>query len=309
MAMPIPSLMMVAAALVALGFLCWFGASGWLSLSAAADREASRDAAQRPTEGPMLLLAAVAVMFVSSIGSSIGMSLITDASAAALGEQALVQWLGTLAGVALAAVLAWRWEAARGAIGWMGLDGQRVMGYLRWGVVGSLVLLPVVWGVGTLSALVWRWVRGSPTDPIAHDTLRAMMEASVDGGWWLMVGAVVIAAPVFEEVLYRGFVQGGVWRILQTMAGRGGLGGPLTAEGWAGGTGGTGGAWGAVAITAVCFTLMHGGVAAWVAMPSLLVLAVGLGWLRMRTGSVVVPMFVHGAFNAMNLVLAKMMMP
>jgi membrane protease YdiL (CAAX protease family) len=75
----------------------------------------------------------------------------------------------------------------------------------------------------------------------------------------------------------------------------------------AGSNAGDGGqAWLAILMASSIFALLHAGVAAWIAMPSLLALGIALGWLRVRTGGLIAPIIVHAAFNAMNLGLASL---
>jgi len=61
------------------------------------------------------------------------------------------------------------------------------------------------------------------------------------------------------------------------------------------------GAWFAVVATGVLFGLSHGLL---VSLPVLMIFACGVGWLRMKTGSVVPGMFVHGTFNLIALIAA-----
>jgi membrane protease YdiL (CAAX protease family) len=61
------------------------------------------------------------------------------------------------------------------------------------------------------------------------------------------------------------------------------------------------GAWFAVVATGVLFGLSHGLL---VSLPVLVIFGCGVGWLRMKTGSVVPGMFVHGTFNLIALIAA-----
>ena len=85
---------------------------------------------------------------------------------------------------------------------------------------------------------------------------------------------VTLVAPLVEELTYRG------------------LGYSLLA---------TWGQWLAIPATAVLFGLSHGLVEA---LPILAAFGFGLAWLRSRTDSAYPGMVVHGAFNALALVLA-----
>jgi membrane protease YdiL (CAAX protease family) len=85
---------------------------------------------------------------------------------------------------------------------------------------------------------------------------------------------IAVVAPVVEEITYRGVG----FSLLQRF-----------------------GEWTAILGTAVIFGLSHGLVQG---LPVLTVFGIGIAWLRARTGSVFPGMLVHGAFNAIALVVA-----
>lgn len=166
-------------------------------------------------------------------------------------------------------------ERVCGAPGW---------GRARWedaarGFGVFLLALPVVWAVNDVSRLLDRALTGSVPEPVAHETLRMMLESAWSGGFWLSVGAVVIAAPALEELIYR--------RQMQTALVR------ATGSDWAGIVG-----------ASLVFTLMHAGAASWSALPGLFALSLALGLAMERTGRVWVPIAAHSAFNAWNTALA-----
>lgn len=100
-----------------------------------------------------------------------------------------------------------------------------------------------------------------------------------DGSRWLPFAAnalvVILAAPLVEELVYRGV---GIALV-------GAVGGSVVA----------------VAVTGVAFGLAHGLV---VALPVLTAFGVILGWLRLRTQSVLPCMLLHGVFNGAALLAA-----
>lgn len=85
---------------------------------------------------------------------------------------------------------------------------------------------------------------------------------------WL---AVVVAAPVLEEVLFRGFLFGGL-RTSRL------------------------GSWGALAVTSLCFAVIHTQYD-WFDMSAVLVLGVVLGLARLYSGSVYLPIGLHALHN------------
>lgn len=86
--------------------------------------------------------------------------------------------------------------------------------------------------------------------------------------------AVAVAAPIVEELMYRG---AGL-----TLLAR--FGTPV-----------------AVAVTATAFGLAHG---LFLALPALVLFGLVTAWLRLRTDSVLPSMLVHAAFNATSLIVS-----
>lgn len=91
--------------------------------------------------------------------------------------------------------------------------------------------------------------------------------------WWFVLGTVV-AAPVAEELVFRGFLQASLAGVLGPRA--------------------------AIAATAVVFGLVH---PLPLALPAAL-LGAGFGWLAQRSGSLLPAMLAHAAHNAGTVALA-----
>ncbi len=146
--------------------------------------------------------------------------------------------------------------------------------------VGALALFwPMAAATGTLAGEVVSWLRQEDLSPIAHDTLGLLLGSDRDAWFALMVGLVVIVAPISEEVMYRG--------VIQETFGRLGLS-----------------RWAAIALTSGAFAVMHATVAPLHAVLSLFVLSLGLGWIYERTGRLSASITMHVLFNAGNLVIA-----
>lgn len=147
------------------------------------------------------------------------------------------------------------------------------------GIAGFAVIYPIAWAMGWAMAILARWIKDPQgMDPMAHQTLREIADAPADLTWWAVIALVVIGAPIFEEIIYRGFLQPGAALL-------------------------TGRPWAAVIGTSVLFVLMHAGAVSWHALPVLFVLSIGLGIARIRTGSVVAPIVIHALFNLANVAL------
>lgn len=139
--------------------------------------------------------------------------------------------------------------------------------------------LPVVWTVSVVARVVMELASGGPPPPIAHEMLGMMLDDSGTLAFWVCVGAVVIAAPVIEETIYRRHLQTGLARI-------------------------AGSDWIGIVGASCVFVLMHATAVPMHMLPSLLALSLGLGLAMERTGRVWVPIVAHAAFNAWNVGLA-----
>ncbi len=151
------------------------------------------------------------------------------------------------------------------------------------GVIGLLLAMPLVQAAASAGAMIQRLISGLDPDPLAHDTLQLLMSQSADLGWWLIAAGAVLGAPLLEEIIYRGFLQQGMRRL--------GISPRI-----------------AIMAASALFALMHlpaipadGRLSA---IAGLLVLSIGLGWLRECTGRLLPCIVAHAIFNAFNLLLA-----
>jgi len=144
-----------------------------------------------------------------------------------------------------------------------------------------LLILPVIQIVGIASALVYQWTSGRPVEPIAHDTLKLLVTSAASPWAWLLGVQAVVAAPIVEELIFRGLLQSAIARARL-------------------------GRWAAVVLAAGAFAAMHTSVPIY-ALPGLFVLGVALGIAFERTGRIGVPIAMHAAFNAGNMAVALAM--
>lgn len=146
----------------------------------------------------------------------------------------------------------------------------------------GMLSLPVLLTVGNAGVAIQTWLGHKPETPFGHPLL-VMLRDNPDNGWaWLLAGCAVLAAPIVEETLYRGFIQS--------------FGLRLTARPWAG-----------VLLTSVLFMLMHSqrdGSVPWAALVEIGVFGAILGFTFERTKKLGVPIAMHILFNAANLALA-----
>jgi hypothetical protein len=99
-----------------------------------------------------------------------------------------------------------------------------------------------------------------------HDVLRDR-HALVDPGWWLLPLAL-LAAPLFEEFLFRGLIFGGLRRSF--------------------------GLWPAMLASAAVFAIVHPSIS----MMPVFVFGLAAAWLYERTRTLLAPMLAHGVYNA-----------
>jgi membrane protease YdiL (CAAX protease family) len=129
--------------------------------------------------------------------------------------------------------------------------------------------------LSTLDELVAR--RWPYDDPAALESMQKLLASSSRVG---LVLGVLVVIPVAREVFFRGVLFGELERDApggRDRAGGAEAGSPAVA----------------LLATAVLFTVFS---LDWRSMPSALVLGLALGWLRLRSGSLVAPVVAHLAF-------------
>ncbi len=155
--------------------------------------------------------------------------------------------------------------AIEGGLKSFGLGAGRLGRDLAWGVLGYLMIWPACMGLAQLIVLL-------TGNPPTHGVINLLHSGALPqwGKVTLWVCAV-LAAPVAEEVFFRG--------MLQTVA-RGYIDRP----------------WLAIGLASVAFGMMHFSQPQFV-LP-LTVLGVALGYVYERTGSLIAPILLHILFNS-----------
>ncbi len=146
-----------------------------------------------------------------------------------------------------------------------------------------LVSLPLVYASSVVSTSVYEIVtRSTIHEPIAHDMLKTIVSSRESAAAWALAGLAVIAAPIHEELLYRGFLQSAAFRL-------------------------TGRPWPSIIATSAVFALGHlsAGVPSY-AIASLFMLSLCLGFTFEKTRRIGVPIAMHMLFNAANIALAML---
>ncbi len=130
-------------------------------------------------------------------------------------------------------------------------------GRTAWRLVLTGTTLAAVFGVGH-TTLLHAYGLAPPASPL------------LDGPWsWLWLSALaVLAAPLCEEFIFRGLLQGGLRRSLP--------------------------AWQAILVSATVFAIMHPPAS----MLPVFVLGLCTGWAYEKSGALLAPMLVHASYNA-----------
>jgi len=141
---------------------------------------------------------------------------------------------------------------------------------------------PFIELMNMLGVFMYEQTQGSMPNGMAHPTLQ-LLETQPDNPWvWALLGAAVIGAPFYEELVYRVFLQGAMLKWLKSP-------------------------WLAIIITALIFTGMHRAgqpPVPWHALVPIFAVGLSCGIAYERTRRVGVPIMIHMCFNLLNVILA-----
>ncbi len=163
---------------------------------------------------------------------------------------------------------------------YFGLRRPRGPKHVGAALIALVLVIPLVFAAIRLTVEIGE-AFGQPVPDSGHEMLSAMQGSDTAAATAMMILSAVLVAPVLEEIIYRGLVQ----TVLVGLLGRSNR-------------------WPPVLLTSVLFALIHTGSVAWQTLPALFLLALVLGWLYERTGSLVPSILVHVGFNGVNTVLA-----
>lgn len=151
---------------------------------------------------------------------------------------------------------------------------RRTLATAGWALAGLLAVLPAVYLTLSATVAVLKW--WSPETEVGHETLKLLAGSDSPFLVVLVVLSAVVVTPLFEELLFRGAVQGFCVSVLS------GNDGP----GWTA-------RWGGIVASSLVFAGLH---APW-SMPAIFVLSVGLGYVYERTGRLAPAVVMHLLFN------------
>jgi hypothetical protein len=219
--------------------------------------------------GPAILLLLVLVLVAASILTA---PFADDAAALLLGEgeMTLVGSIVLLVSTQVA-LLAVSWLFVfrpRALVGWPSWAGPDPGGALRSGIGWGVL----AWIGATAASAVVVWVLNAleiPADTLAAEQALILVEP------WLAVVAIVILAPVAEELFFRGVVYNAWLR----------EGGPRYA----------------LVGSAVLFAVIHLSL---VAIVPIFLLGLALAWIYRRTANLLAPIAMHATVNGISVALA-----
>lgn len=134
---------------------------------------------------------------------------------------------------------------------------------------------------------VWIYTQTQSAEPhgVAHGTLQLLVDEPENMWVWAIVAAAVIGSPVWEELVYRVFLQGAFIKWLKSP-------------------------WLAIIFSSMIFAGMHrvggGSAVPWHALLTIFAVGLSCGIAYERTKRVGVPIMMHICFNALNVMLALM---
>ncbi len=145
--------------------------------------------------------------------------------------------------------------------GWFRFGGQSR--WFLWGVGGYLTALPLMIGVSLLNQQLWQGQGGS------NPLLQIVLEEGDRLALALFFFTAAVAAPVFEELLFRGFLLPSLTRYMPV--------------------------WGAIATSSLIFAIAHLSVSEVI---PLTVLGSVLGFIYTRSRNLLAPMLLHSFWNS-----------
>lgn len=155
--------------------------------------------------------------------------------------------------------------------------------------LGCFVLAyPIVALAGMLGVLLHTQLSGGESpNAIAHPVLQRIVNDPQDVWSWALIVGAVIGAPIWEELVFRVFLQGALVKVTKSP-------------------------WVSIIVSATLFALMHRlgppeTRLPWHALLAIFALGVSCGVGYERTKRVGVPITMHVCFNALNVLLALLM--
>lgn len=225
--------------------------------------------------GVLLAIIAAAILTFIAVLSFYASVLHLDHAAltapAGVRKMVFIQPLAQLAGAGIAVILLANLRLLPALFYWPQMRSRPI----RHAALTWLLVIPWICLAGVI---VERIVRATGGNPNAKHVFFTVWQGEPAGVTALKVVAFLsaaVAAPIAEEIVFRGLLQ----RMIQSLTGR-----PLVA----------------IVLASLAFAMVH---EPWTIQPGVFVLSLFLGLAYFRTGSLLVPIFAHALFNATQLIL------
>lgn len=161
--------------------------------------------------------------------------------------------------------------------------------------VSLLAVWPLMMSAIGLTLYFGELIKGQEYQIQQHEQLKLIAEFPQLPLRILIFFIAVVAASLFEEMLFRGFFQTTIRSFFEAR-----LWSPVGQEtGQANQAARTNGAWPAILISSGLFTSTHANVEHW---PALFVLGICLGYSYEKSGSLLRPIFIHSIYNAFSMI-------
>ncbi len=175
-------------------------------------------------------------------------------------------------------LLGWKWSERLKSLG---LTAKGLGGNLGWGLISALSVWPVAMLVLVPVSLrtvefLCRWMWDLSYTVQTHPLIRELSEEATASNLWLVFMLAGVIAPLTEEILFRGLLQGALAQLFRSR-------------------------WTAIIATAAIFSMFHMTLEN---IPALFFLGVVLGYAYEKSGSLYRPMVIHLVFNALSLLTA-----
>lgn len=138
---------------------------------------------------------------------------------------------------------------------------------LSWGIGGYVAALPIMLGVSLLNQQIWQGQGGS------NPLLQIVLEENDPLALGMFLFTAAVAAPIFEETLFRGFLLPSLTRYMPV--------------------------WGAIALSSGVFAIAHLSLSE--VLP-LMALGSMLGFVYWRSRNLLAPILFHGLWNSVTMI-------
>jgi membrane protease YdiL (CAAX protease family) len=251
-----------------IGWLFWFGGFGALRQGPV------RRHRRRFLYWPPAILA---IWILTMVGIQTVVSVFFDAFPAA--QRTIISYFANIVlEIALIVLMLLIAESlfARGLRG-LGLKRVPIPTDAAMATVNLLAVFPLVFGGLALTLAAGRLLSGPDFDLQVHQSLEILSDAGPGLKIMIFTFAVLIV-PVFEELLFRGFLQ----TSLRSVSGR---------------------PWTAIVMTSLFFAILHPATH----IAALFMLSCGLGYAYERSGSLTRPILMHVLFNGLNVAVTLLL--